>query len=88
MGNSETLKYNEGKYNLTYEIEIYSKDIDEMSKNEILEELKKLVNDVFDVHYKFNRRTCKTAPNADIDVGKIFMRYTGVVDENKKIYRR
>ena len=88
INSSETLRYNEGKYNLTYEIEIYAKDIDEVSKKEILDELKKLVNDVFDEYYKFARRTCKTAPNADIDIGKIFMRYTAVIDENKKIYRR
>ena len=88
VSNSETLRNNEGKYNLTYEIEIYSKDIDEVSKKEISDELKKLVNDVFDEFYNFTRRTCKTAPNADIDIGKIFMRYTAVIDENKKIYRR
>ncbi len=88
INSSETLKYNEGKYNLTYEIELYAKDIDDKSKKEILDELKKLVNDVFDEHYKFTRRSCKTAPNADIDIGKIFMRYTAVIDENKRIYRR
>lgn len=88
ISSSETLKYGEGKYNLTYEIEIYAKDIDETSKKEILDELKILVNEIFDEYYKFTRRTCKTAPNADIDIGKIFMRYTAVIDENKKIYRR
>lgn len=88
VSGSETLKYGEGKYNLTYEIELYAKDIDEKSKKEILDELKKLVNDIFDEYYKFTRKTCKTAPNADIDIGKIFMRYTAVIDENKKIYRR
>ena len=88
VSNSETLRNNEGKYNLTYEIEIYFKDKDEVSKKEISDELKKLVNDVFDEFYKFTRRTCKTAPNADIDIGKIFMRYTAVIDENKRIYRR
>lgn len=88
VSNSETLKNNEGKYNLTYEIEIYTKDRDEVSKKEISDELKKLVNEVFDEYYKFTRRICKTAPNADIDVGKIFMRYTAVIDNNKRIYRR
>lgn len=88
ISNSESLKYNEGKYNLVYEIDIYAKDIEQTSKKEILDELKKLVNDVFDIHYKFTRKTCKNAPNADIDIGRIFMRYTAVIDNKKRIYRR
>lgn len=59
-----------------------------VSKKEIADELKKLVNDIFDKYYKFTRKTCKTAPNADIDIGKIFMRYTAVIDDKKRIYRR
>ena len=76
------------RFRMAYEIEIYTIDIEGTAKQEITKELIKLVNDVFDEHYGFNRRTNKNIPNIDLNVDRQNMRYEGKLDENNKIYRR
>lgn len=84
----ETLKKSEAQYRLEYEIEIYAIDKSNIPKEIIIQELKKLVNDVFDTHYGMNRRACIPTPNADRNVNRLYMRYSALIDENKIIYRR
>lgn len=85
---SENLDKTDQRFNLTYEIEIYSMDKGTTAKQIIADELIELINDVFDEHYGMNRRFNRQSPNADTDVYRWIMRYTGKIDENKKIYRR
>lgn len=88
----EGLSKKEQFYELICEIEIYTmdKEIDGeiISKNIISKELTCLVNDIFDKHYGLTRRRAENAPNLDLNVNRKYMRYTGIIDENKKIYRR
>ena len=84
----EDLTKGDQQYQIEYEIEIYSIDKGNVPKQIIIQELKKLVNDVFDVHYGMNRRACIPKPNADRDVDRLYMRYNAIIDENKTIYRR
>jgi len=84
----ETLKKSESQYRLEYEIEIYAIDKGNIPKEIIIQELKKLVNEVFDNHYGMLRRACIPTPNADRNVNRLYMRYSALIDENKIIYRR
>lgn len=85
---SENLDKTDQRFNLSYEIEIYSMDKGTIAKQIITDELVGLINDVFDEHYGMNRRFNKEVPNADADVFRWVMRYAGKIDENKRIYRR
>lgn len=84
----EDLTKRDQQYQIEYEIEIYAIDKGNIAKQVIIQELKKLVNDVFDAHYGMDRRVCKPSPNADRDVDRLYMRYNAIIDENKVIYRR
>lgn len=84
----EDLEKNDQQYYIEYEIEIYAIDKGNIPKQEIIQELKKLVNDVFDSHYGMYRRICNPNPNIDRDVDRLYMRYSAIIDENKIIYRR
>ena len=84
----ENLDKTDQKFNVTYEIEIYSMDKASLPKQEITKELAKLVNDVFDEHYGFTRKSNNPVPNIDLDVDRRHMVYGAKIDENKRIYRR
>lgn len=84
----ENLKKGDQKYKIEYEIEIYAIDKGNTPKEIIIQELKGLVNEVFDDHYGMYRRACIPTPNADRNVNKLYMRYNALIDENKVIYRR
>ena len=84
----ENLTKGDPKYKIEYEIEIYAIDKGGIAKQTIIQELKKLVNEVFDEHYGMYRRACLPTPNADRNVDKLYMRYNALIDENKIIYRR
>ena len=73
---------------MVYEIEIYTIDTEDKAKQEITKELVKLVNDVFDEHFGFMRRTNKNIPNIDLNVDRQYLRYDGKLDFNNIIYRR
>ena len=85
---NENLDKSDPKYRLGYEIEIYAIDKGNIQKQVIIQELKGLVNEVFDDHYGMYRRACIPTPNADRNVDKLYMRYDAIIDEDKKIYRR
>jgi len=85
---SEDLKKGEPKYRVEYEIEIYAIDKGNIPKELIIQELKTLVNEVFDSHYGMFRRACIPTPNVDRNVNRLYMRYSALIDENKIIYRR
>lgn len=85
---NENLKKGDQKYKIEYDIEIYAIDKGTIPKEVIIQELKKLVNEVFDNHYGMLRRACIPTPNADRNVNKLYMRYNALIDENKVIYRR
>ena len=63
-------------------------DKSDIAKQDITDELVKLVNDVFDEHYGFTRRANNPIPNIDLDVDRRNMRFEAKIDENKRIYRR
>jgi len=89
----ETLKKGEQKLELTYEIEIYAMDKtvkgNKVASQEIINELKILVNEVFENQYGFRRTASRPKQNIDLDVSRHYMRFEGVYDTtNNKIYRR
>lgn len=85
---SENLNKTDQRFDIKYEIEIYTINKNGIAKQVISDELKKLINDVFDEHYGMNRKRNFEAPNADTDVFRWHMQYEAKIDENKKIYRR
>ena len=85
---NENLDKTDQKHKIEYEIEIYAIDKGSIPKQVIIQELKGLVNEVFDNHYGMYRRACIPTPNADRNVDKLYMRYNAIIDENKRIYRR
>lgn len=84
----ENLKKGDLKYRVEYEIEIYAIDKGNIAKEFIIQELKNLVNEVFDGHYGMLRRACIPTPNVDRNVNRLYMRYSALIDERKIIYRR
>ena len=85
---SENMDKTDQRFNIGYEIEIFTMDKDNIAKQTIADEIKKLINDVFDEHYGMNRKTNKQLDNADTDVYRWYMLYEAKIDENKNIYRR
>lgn len=83
----ETLSKTEQKYNVFYEIEIYTTNKGSIAKETIAEELKILVNNVFDNYYGFSRTSCRPTPNIDLNVFRYTLQFRGIVDSNKKINR-
>ena len=85
---SENLDKTDQRFNIAYEIEIYTVNKGNIAKQEVASELVNLINDVFDVHYGLRRTFNQQIPNVDTDVYRHDMRYEGKIDENKIIYRR
>lgn len=85
---SENLDKTDQRFYIGYDIDIYTVNQGNIPKQKIVNELKELVNDVFDEHYGMLRKASLQAPNADTDVYRWNMRYEAKIDENKKIYRR
>ncbi len=85
---NENLDKTDQRFNLIYEIEIYTMDSGKIAKQAISNEISLLVNDVFDEHYGMSRKENKEAPNVDTDVYRWYMRFEGKIDENNIIYRR
>ena len=87
----ETLKYGEPKYQVIFEIEIYATDkslgTKKVSRNTIKQELEKLVYDVFEEHYKLLGKEPDVKPNADINLAREGISFTGKI-KNNIIYRR
>lgn len=84
----ENLDKTDQRFNLVYEIEIYSIDKNNTVKEIITEELKNIVNEIFDIKYGFTRKANNPVPNIDLNVDRRYMRYEAKIDENNKIYRR
>ncbi len=85
---NENLDKTDQRFNIEYEIEMYTINKGKIAKQEIMTELVNLVNDVFDVHYGLRRAFNQQIPNVDTEVCRWEMRYEGKTDENKIIYRR
>lgn len=85
---SENLDKTDQRFNIGYEIEIYTMNNGNIAKQTIAKELIKLINNVFDEHYGMNRKINQEAPNVDTDVYRWIMRFEAKIDENKRIYRR
>ena len=88
----ETLKYGEARYQIVFEVEIYAVDRSieankKVSKNTIIHELEKLVYEVFEGHYRLLGQEPEIRPNADTNVAREIIRFTGKV-KNNIIYRR
>ena len=91
MLDEETLKYGERRYEIVFNIEIYSTDKiinnKKVSKTTIIQELEKLVYEVFEEHYGLLGKEPETRPNADTNVAREGIRFTGKI-KNNIIYRR
>ena len=87
----ETLKYGEQKYQVIFEIEIYSTDKtvegEKVSRQTIIQELEKLVYEVFEEHYGLLGGEPEIKPNADTNVARENIKFTGKIKDNI-IYRR
>lgn len=87
----ETLKYGERKYEVIFEIEIYSTDktvgTKKVSRQTIIQELEKLVYEVFEEHYVLLGEEPQIKPNADTNVARESFKFTGKI-KNNIIYRR
>ena len=87
----ETLKYGETKYQVIFEIEIYATDksvgTKKVSRNTIIQELEKLVYEVFEEHHKLLGAEPQPTPNADTNISRETIRFTGKI-KNNIIYRR
>ena len=87
----ETLKYTERKYEIKFDIEIYATDKSmnnkKVSRNTIIQELEKLVYDVFEEHYGLLGKEPQIKPNTDTNVARETIRFTGKI-KNNIIYRR
>ena len=87
----ETLKYGEQKYQVIFEIEIYSTDktigTKKVSRQTIIQELEKLVYETFEEHYGLLGEEPNITPNADTNVARETVKFTGKI-KNNIIYRR
>lgn len=87
----ETLKYGEIKYQVIFEIEIYATDKsignNKISRDTIIQELEKLVYEIFEEHYKLLGGEPQWTPNADTNIARKTIRFTGKI-KNNIIYRR
>lgn len=84
----ETLKKTEKQNSLSYEIEIFAQDTT-VNRQTIVEELVKLVNDVFEDDIGFRRVQATPIPNIDLSVERFYMEYEGIFDEkSNKIFRK
>lgn len=86
--NDETLSKTEKKYELIYEITIYAIDKDDTVKEEIINELKRLVCNFFEDDIGFTITFNQKVPNIDLNVGRQLIRVEAIIDEDNKIYRR
>lgn len=86
--NDETLSKTEKKYELIYEITIYAIDKDDTVKEEIINELKRLVCNFFENDIGFTITFNQKVPNIDLNVGRQLIRVEAIIDEDNKIYRR
>lgn len=88
----ETMDKKEQEFKLIFEIEIYSQDkvvgTKTIARQSIIEELDKLVYDVFSEHYGMKLKEDKSIPNIDTNVDRQYVRYEGTINENKIIFRR
>lgn len=84
----ENLDKTDQRYNLKFEIEIYTMNVGNTPKELIAKELTNLVNDVFDEHYGMARKKNQEVVNIDTDVYRWDMRYEAKIDENRRIYRK
>ena len=87
----ETLKYGERRYEIIFEIEIYATDKSinnkKVSRTTIIQELEKLVYETFEEHYGLLGGEPKITPNADTNVARETISFTGKI-KNNIIYRR
>ena len=84
----ENLDKTDQRFEIAYDIDIYTMNSKTIAKETIARELIKLVNDVFDEHFGMLRADSSEAPNIDTDVYRWNMKYEGKLDENNIIYRR
>lgn len=87
----ETLKYGETEYQVIFETELYAIDktvgTKKVSRNTIIQELEKLIYEVFEEHYKLLGGEPQWNPNADTNIAREKIRFTGKI-KNNIIYRR
>jgi len=87
---NETLDKTEQIEKLNYTINIFTQDNkNKVSKVEIAEELRDLIDEIMSNHYGMNRVTCQRIPNLDTNVYRILLIYECSIDKDKLIiYRR
>lgn len=73
---------------MIYEITIYAIDKDDTVKEEVINELKRLVCNFFEDDIGFTITFNQKVPNIDLNVGRQLIRVEAIIDEDNKIYRR
>lgn len=85
----ETLKKTEQKVLLVFEVNVFAQDTEEKNALEIIDELKGLVDEVFNEQFGMTRETDEPMDNLDRYVRRQYMRYTCILNmDDKRIYRR
>lgn len=85
----ETLKKTEQKVLLVFEVNVFAQDTEEKNALEIIDELKGLVDEVFNEQFGMTREMDEPMDNLDRYVRRQYMRYTCILNmDDKRIYRR
>ena len=85
----ETLKKTEQKVVLSFEVNVFAQDTEEKNALEIIDELKDLVDEVFNEQLGMTREKDEPMDNLDRYVRRQYMRYSCILNmDDKRIYRR
>lgn len=88
---NETLSYQETKFNLAYEINIYSQDINTVSGDIIGDDVVVILGQKVLEYFRsegFGVRTNQIISNIDPTVSRKFIRVTGIYDTNREVIYR
>lgn len=84
---SATTRMEETRSLLAFEVNIYAQDkvinSSKIARMQIARDLSKLVDNVLGYGYRMQRITCTPTPNLDMNIYRITMRYTGILNDNR-----
>lgn len=78
--NYNNLSYGEETFSFSIEMDIYSIDIENVSKRTICNEITQVINDYLKDNYHFTIKITIDAPNADSNIHRNNIRITGKLD--------
>jgi hypothetical protein len=83
----ENLDKTDQESTVNFEIEIFTTDTATTNRQVIAQRLKAITDTIFNTHFGFKRISCNPIPNADRNITRIYMRYSAIVNMNKRIRR-